>query len=366
MKNRRFRIALHEDLRLSRHFVFAGILLYAVALLAQEQQLKPPDPLPDVPYPPGMDSKEVGQQSPLPNSEVVMKTTPYGPLEYDILRWQSFLQQARQIRSDPPNPAEAARMDQIIPGAEAHLAALLAQQKLQQDLKDAKDCGLGQVIADWNNLKQFVDQERERMGEASAMAQIVEAQNAGIMNRFGGAAAGSMNAASASIMKRKMEMDADASDLAGSNLYTITHNCLEKQAQQKEETEYKDGQKEFDDFKNKVAAASPVAHQKAAEARELAKKGQYKDEGKIRDLITTVFIIARANQLLGNEEGLKQQKEAQDAAILLCQELRGVLHGPTRSAGRSFSPGPDDGTSLRGCRSFQMLLPFVRVDRSDR
>jgi hypothetical protein len=314
MQDRQFRCAT-EPVMLFPRFILVAILLSIGTLFAQDAPLNPPDPLPDVPYPSAMDSKQVGQQSPVPNSDVVLNASFFDPLDVDIARWQKFLEQARQIVAAGEHSTikeakdDADRLSRIIPGAEAHLQALLARQKLQQELKDSKDCGLGQLMADWQNLKQFVDDERERMGPASAMSQMVEQQGAATFTMMGGAAGASLISAGASIMKRQMEMDADASELAGSNLGIIVSNCLAKQAQEKEAA----AEKAFDKYKSQLAAANPVANQKAKEARELAKNGQYKDEGKIRELITTVFIVARANQLLGNEEGLKQQKEAQAA-----------------------------------------------------
>lgn len=276
--------------------------------------------MPDIPYPAALDSNQVGQQSLVPNSDVVMNASFFDPVDVDILRWQSFLQQARQIVASGKDSTiqsardEAARLSQIIPSAEAHLQALLTRQKLQQELKDSKDCGLGQLIADWQNLKQFVDQERERMGPAAAMSQMVEAQGAGTYTMIGGAAGGSMISASAAIMKRQMEMDADASGLADSNINIIVTNCLEKQAQQKADSEDRDAQKRLDDFKHKLAAATSIANQKAREARDLAKKGQYKDAAQLRDLMTTIVIVARANQFMGNEAGDKLGKELSAAA----------------------------------------------------
>ncbi len=230
---------------------------------------------------------------------------PFDSLDADIARWENFLAQARQEvaalqgSSDPNNRAQAARLNQMIPVAETHLASLLTRKQLAKD--DPNNCGLGGLLADWDHLQKLAEQQRQQMAPAAAMAQNVRAAGSGVFNMIGGAAAGSLNAASVSILQRQIESDAEFIDLAQSSMETIRQSCIDQQDDQK-----------LEDFKRKLEAANPVAEQAAKEAEAIAANGRFSDETKITALLTKVLEVSRVNQLMGHEDlGLKQQQAVQ-------------------------------------------------------
>jgi hypothetical protein len=288
------------------NLLLAGMFFTAVSLLAQ-RPLQEPAPLPEVAIPAGMDSNEVGQQSPAVNAEVVKKSiNPFDPLEYDIARWEKFLEQARQEvaalqgSTNPSNRAEAARLNRVIPEAEAHLAALQQEKKLR------KDCGLSQLLADWMDLKHLVEEGRKRIEPAAAMAQNTNASLAPVFNMMGGAAGGALISGGTAVMQRQLETDADAVGLAQSNIGIIQANCEGKPIDDNPGDTP-------ESFERRREAGNKVAEEAAAKAQVIAANGQFKDEEDIAALLTIVLGASRQNQLMGyGDKGMEQQKKAQE------------------------------------------------------
>lgn len=309
MKNKRCRRAKPRATHFSSaaRVLLASVLLGAGALLAQN----PPKSLP-VSNMSAFDSSKVGYEGLAIDLNVA--GIAFEPLDYEIDRSEKFLVQARQevaALENSPNPgnqAEAARLNQEISVEESHVQALQATKKLRQD---AEHCGFEDVYADWQDLKQFIEEERQRMQSAAEMVRKVQMAGMGQFARVGGDAGTALIGAGAVMMDRQLETDNELAQVAQFNFASIEQACATAKQQ-----------KTFEDFKRNLEAANKLAEQAAEYAENVAKNGKFDDLPAIKQSLMTILEVARTNQLTGNEKlGLAQWQVVVDLAKTLLPKL---------------------------------------------
>jgi hypothetical protein len=307
--------------------LLAGILIGAGTLFAQQMPETP-----QVIQTPALDASVVGYQGIAIDPEVV--GIALEPLNYEIDLWQKFIAQAQEqldaVKNspNPDNQALAARLTSAIAAAESHVAALQTTKKLRQD---AIHCGLEEVYADWQELKKFTQEERERIGPAAAMAEQVYNRSAAAFKKIGGGAGSALIGASREIMEQRLERDDELLKVAESNLYIIDLACADAKRQKDVETYFKNLEK-----------ANETAKRALDEADTLAANGNFKDAPEIAIRMEIAGEVSRANQLTGNVvPGNKQwqrmigvAKKYTEQVAKTCNEQRAEL-GTVLSLSRS-------------------------------
>jgi len=311
--------------------LLAGIFIGAATLFAQQTPETP-----QVMQSPALDAHIVGYEGIAIDPEAV--GIALEPLDYEIELWQKFIAQAQpqlDAVKDSPNPdnqAEAARLTSEIAAAEAHVSALQATKKLRQD---AIHCGLEGAYADWQELKNFVQEERDRIGPMAAMAEQVYSVSASAFKKIGGGAGTALIGVGREIMEGRLARDDELARVAETNLYAIDQSCA-----------YAKKQKDLETYFKNLEKANEEAKRALDDADTMAANGKIKDASDIAILIEIAEEASRANQLTGNVAAGTKQWE----------RMIGVAKKYTEQAAKTCNEQPAElGTVLSLSRSNQML-----------
>ncbi len=278
------------------------ISLLAVALVSpraafalDEPKLHATDPKLDA-----FDAEKSGQQGPTANPDATK--IAYEPLDYEIDNWNKFVAQAQQEidalknSTQPGAAATVQNLTQKIAVARQHLAALDATKRLRQE---SKNCGLEAARQAWDDLKTAVEEEQKNVEPAAA---AMERPMPPMPDTDSAAAEGMMLDNMKAMMHRVLEQDRENLEIINSNIAQIDDACAQAKRN-----------KDLQTFKDNLEAGNELAAHQFEQAKAVAARGQFSDAKALAKAIGSIAQVARANQLLGNEElGQKQQQYMTD------------------------------------------------------